>query len=341
MTWLRTYLVLAMAVAAGWCCVGHADPAPATHAGDARLYDDGELTAWARVAVLGVTEAAVPTKYNGVERGSFQAIEVSDRVSNLDSWPVTLVDLIANAFIRLSYQRADGKTGELGTSVAGSFAYRTTDGLQYTPSGVSAAVTIGGESDRLRIVRDGRFGEDATVCATCTFPDPPIGHSTLGLTTRFEARQSIDLDPALRGNDAFRLVGMSSMFANPREYDADTVRWLGPDGVGHELPLTAATARDVHLFPEPVEIAVGGYFELVKHAGSSWFPTSPSVRIELLELSGITGRVGVQGWLAPTTDPTDDSLTIWLEWIDAPAVIPAGAVYEARLRVIATPPRSR
>jgi len=340
MGWLRTLRVLATVVAAGWCCAGNADPAPPADAGDVCLWDDHALAVWARVAVDGVTEAAVPTKYNGVERGSFQAIEVSDRVSDLGSWPVTLVDLIANAFVRPTYQRADGSTGALGTSVAGSFAYRNADGLQYIPVGTSAEVTIGG-ADRLCIVREGRFGEDAAVRATCTFPDPPIGSTTLELTTRFEARRSIALDPALRGNDAFRLAGMSSMFARPHLYDADAVRWLGPEGEGHEMPLTAATSRGAHLFREPVEIAVGGYFELVKRMGSSWYPTSPSIRIELLELIGITGRVGVQGWLAPTTDPTDDSLTVWLEWIDAPAVIPAGAVYEAHLRVTATPPRPR
>jgi hypothetical protein len=87
-----------------------------------------------------------------------------------------------------------------------------------------------------------------------------------------------------------------------------------------------------------MEIAVGGYFELIKEPGSSWFPTSPSIRIDLLSLTGLTGRVGIQGWLAATTNPTDDSLSVWLEWLDAPATLPSGATYEMSYTVTATPP---
>jgi hypothetical protein len=225
----------------------------------------------------------------------------------------------------------------LGTSVVGSFSYRTAGGLQYIPSGTAAEVYTGG-TERLRVVRDGQFGADATTSATCIFLDPPIGSTTVSLTTRFETHESIALNSALLGNDALRLAGMSSMFASSTQYDADAIRWKDPAGVEHVMMLSDATPRDSHLFFSPVEIAVGGYFELVKGTGASWYPTSPSIRMDLVSLTGITGRVGIQGWLAATTDPTDDSLSLWLEWIDAPATIPSGAVYEARFTVTASLP---
>jgi hypothetical protein len=304
---------------------------------DVEIYNDGELVLWGREDIAGVVEAAVPTYYGSALKGSFEGLEASDKVPGLDSWPLTMVDLVANTYKRPTYQMPDGSTASLGTSVVGSFSYRTAGGLQYIPVGTMAEVFTGG-ADRLRIVRDGQFGADATTRSTCIFPDPPIGSTTVALTTRFEAQQEISLNSGLLGNDAFRLAGLASMFASGTQYDADAIRWKDPGGVEHVMLLSAATPRDAHLFPSPVEIIVGGYFELVKGTGSSWHPDSPSVRMDLTSLSGITGRVGIQGWLAATTDPNDDSLSLWLEWIDAPAAIPSAAVYEAGFTVTATPP---
>jgi len=309
----------------------------ASHAADVKMYDDGQLALWGRESLSGVGESAVPTYYGGILQGNFQGLEAYDKVPGQNSWPLTMVYLVANTYMRPTYQLADGSTGSLGTSVVGSFSYRTAGGLQYIPVGTTAEVYTGG-TDRLRVVRNGQFGADATTSSTCIFQDPPIGSTTVSLTTRFEPQQSIALDSSLLGNDALRLAGMSSMFASGTQYDADAIRWEDPGGVEHVMMLSEATPRDSHLFSLPVDIAVGGYFELVKGTGSSWYPTSASIRMALVSLTGITGRVGIQGWLAATTDPTDDSLSLWLEWIDAPATIPSGAVYEASFSVTATPP---
>jgi hypothetical protein len=62
--------------------------------------------------------------------------------------------------------------------------------------------------------------------------------------------------------------------------------------------------------------------KLIKETGSAWFPDSPSARVEILEVRGAPGRLGIQGFLAETEDPNDDSLTVWIEWLDAPDTIP-------------------
>jgi len=128
------------------------------------------------------------------------------------------------------------------------------------------------------------------------------------------------------------------MFARPTQFDASSIRWRAADGSVHEVPLSAATPRNSYLFAAPMQIAVGGYFELLKGPGSAWDPSSPSIRVDLTGLSGLSGRVGIQGYLAGTTNPNDDSLSVWLEWLDAPATIPSGAAYQATYTVTATPP---
>jgi hypothetical protein len=311
--------------------------ANSVQAADVSIFDDGELALWGRESPSGIVEPAVPTYYGGILRGSFKVLEASDKVPGQFSWPLTLADLVANTYLRPTYQMADGTSGSLGTSVVGTASYRTAAGLQYIAS-ISQAEVFTGGSDRLRTVLSGQFGSDATVRSTRTFPDPPIGSTSVGLTVRFETQHAIPLDAALLGNDALRLVGMSSMFADHTQYDADYLRWVDPGGTVHTLQLTDATQRDSHLFSSPMEIAGGGYFELIKEPGSSWYPTSPSIRIDLESLTGLTGRVGIQGWLAATTNPTDDSLSVWLEWLDAPATIPSGATYEMSYTVTATPP---
>ena len=306
-------------------------------AADKEIFDDEELAVWGREAPSGVTEPAVPTYYNGQLQGSFKVLEAYDKVPGVASWPLTMADLVANTHVRTTYEISDGNTGSLGTSVVGGVSYRTETDFNYVPT-VSQAETFTGGTDRLRTVVSGQFATDAAVSSTRTFPDPQIGSTVVSLTTRFEAQQQITLDSALLGNDAFRLIGMSSMFADPFQYDADAIRWEDPSGVEHLVLLSGATPRDSHLFALPMVVGIGGYFQLVKGTGSSWNPTSPSICVDLVSLTGVTGRVGIQGWLAATTDPNGDSLSLWLEWIDAPATILSGAAYEGNFTVTATPP---
>ena len=302
-----------------------------------KFYDDGELAVWGRGSIAGVAEPAVPTYVNGQYTGDFQGLESYDKVPGVSSWPLTMVDLIANTYLRTAYQNADGSGASLGTSVVGTVSYHTPAGFQYIPSIVRSDVTFGG-SVRLQTVVSGQFGTDAAVSSTSTFPDPPVGSTTIGLTTQFQASRNIGLNVAQLGNDAFRLAGLSSMFSGPTQFDASIVRWMGADGQVHEMALSAATPRNSYLFAAPMQIAAGGYFELVKGPGSTWYPSSPSMRVDLTALSGLTGRVGLQCYLAGTTDPNDDSLSAWVEWLDAPATIPSGANYKATFSVTAVPP---
>ena len=305
-----------------------------------KIYDDGQLAVCGNNPP-GVVEPPVPAYYNGQLEGHFTVLEVYDKVPGQTSWPLTVVDIIANTYVRTIYQPSEPvPTVPPGTSVVGSPSYRTAAGLHEIPT-VLQAELFTGEPDRYRTVVSAQFGTDASVYSIRTFPDPDIGLTTTGLTIGFEAQQNITLHPGFLGNDAFRMGSMGSMFSDESQYDADLLRWTDPDGTLHSLRLTNATPRNAHLFSSPMEISVDSFVELVKEHGSTWFPTSPSVRIDLLGLSGITGRIGIQGWLASTLGTSDDSLDVWIEWIDAPPMIPSGAVYEATYLVSATPPTPR
>jgi hypothetical protein len=73
--------------------------------------------------------------------------------------------------------------------------------------------------------------------------------------------------------------------------------------------------------PNGYKISAISTQKLIKETGSAWFPDSPSARVEILEVRGAPGRLGIQGFLAETEDPNDDSLTVWIEWLDAPDTI--------------------
>ena len=64
---------------------------------------------------------------------------------------------------------------------------------------------------------------------------------------------------------------------------------------------------------------------MVKSPRSTWFADSPTVRIEIANKDGL--RLGIQGFLAATQDPNDDSLSVWLEWLDAPETVSAGTAF--------------
>ena len=82
---------------------------------------------------------------------------------------------------------------------------------------------------------------------------------------------------------------------------------------------------------------IGGWVELVKGRGSVWNPDSPSLRVRIRDRAGL--RLGLQAFLIPSANPNDDSLSVWLEWLDAPDTVPAGSQWNLTFDLTATPPR--
>jgi hypothetical protein len=320
-------------------------------------------------------EAPVPIFLNGTDPGDrvddpeapgddeFHVVDFADYVpeaadpgSGYYPFPVTFVDQVANTFLRLTYQKPDGSAGALGTSVVGSASFRIPDpgGLQYVPAegaqGTITQVLINAEAtndaDRYLSRIEGQFNAGAQIVTTRRFPNPAIGRSEVELTVAYTALQDIALttDSGAVGSDRFRVLTVSSMYFDADTFDADIVRYEDSLGAVQEIRLVDVITRNEYLLPEADE--VGDWIELVKTRGSTdpdpesnaGAPDSPTIRVDIRNKGGL--RLGVQGYLAEDGDPSpnDDSLTVWLEWLDAPDVVGQGAAFSTEYLVTATAP---
>ena len=318
-------------------------PFPAA-AGDIKIFDDGTVAIWARGDLI--EEVPITLKHNSVLVDDpntpgpdlFDGIEIYDQVLGTSSFPLTWADLIGNCFFRATYQKSDGTTGNLGTSVVACPSFRTSGGvLQFIPTITTADVETGLPTDeRIRNTLTANFGSEANVTSVRTYADPAIGLTKTDVSVGFNVLQSISLDASQLGNDAFRFVTVSSMFSTSMVYDANVLRWETPDGQVKTFRLTNSTPRGAHLLAAGTQL--GCWFELVKESGSTWFPDSPTVRVEISDCENVSQQLGIQGFLAPTLVPNDDSLSVWLEWLDVPNPIPASNSSSLSLMVTVTAP---
>ncbi len=314
------------------------------------FFDNGEVALIAKTNA-GVQEPSIPLYLGGVRvndpmtvgADAFDLIDFQDRVPGTSSYPLTMADIIANGYIRPLVQRSDGLTGAIGTSIVTGPSFRPQfQVLDIIPDMTRADVTTGG-SVRVEVQGTGSYGSRATLVCRRAYPDPEIGRTVALIEYTWTATQNITMPSVAsgRGNDAFRFVMFSSMLASTAGgvYDA---RYIGvTDTLGRRRTLEVSDEiRNGYLFATPRATGVGRAFALLKDNAATWNPGSPSIEIEVVSISGTgasVGAIGVQGYRADTTDPNDDSLSVWLEWMDVPAVIAVGTTLSVSLRVIAAP----
>lgn len=291
-----------------------------------------------QVRNLGLAERKVPVYHGGrlIRRQRHEAIEGFFRVGKRRSTPQLFADLAANTYFRPTYQKRNGRSGRLGTSIATSPAYRTGSTLDLVPDVSRATVYAKGPRATYRSKLTAAFPGAASLTLHRELEAFRPGRSRFNFTTEFRTLADLALsrDAALVGNDRFRVITLSSMFADRDRYDADEIRYEALGGEVRSFPLRNTTPRGAHLFPAPV--AVGSWIELVKHRGSDWNPDSPSIRIVIKNGAGL--RLGIQGFLDTSTNPNDDSLSVWLEWLDAPDSVPSGTAWKLEFEAIASPP---
>ena len=305
------------------------------------FFDDGTLALEA-TNPAGVIEPPVPIHHNGalIDGANHQVVEAFDQVPGTSDFPLTFVDLVANTFLRATYQTefgGSGATGALGTSFVGSPSFRTDDGsLQYVPTVTRGDVNTDG-TPRYESIVTAEFTGLSEVTSTRRFPDPAIGATSIDVDISFEATGDIDLAAGapFSSNDRFRVATLSSMFSSSTEFDANVIRYEDHQGIVQTISLTDATPRGQHLLPIADEI--GSWVELIKTEGSTWFPSSPTTRVEILDDDGL--QLGLQGFLDSSMQTSDDSLSVWLEIIDAGDTISNGANFDVSVQVTATPPQ--
>ncbi len=314
--------------------------------GDSTVYTDGDQVGF----------GCLPSN------DEFNAINIIDRVPGTTEYPQTFADLVANGFVRAVHQNADGSAGTFGTSVITGPSFRasgqpldlipsmsdaridmTYNFPNYVPDGMGGMVPDGPpQRSDFTITGFGDYGPAATLESVRDYSaDPVVGETTFTVSFTFTANQNINLETSRSvGNDAFRLLTLSSMFANRAagEYDASSLEVQEAGGGTTDLLLEDSTPRGAYLFPSPVATAVGRTFTLFQDTDATFNPDSPTIEVTIDSLTGVSGTIGVQGFLAATTDPNDDSLSVWLEWVDAPTTIPSGTVIEGSFTVRALPP---
>ena len=302
---------------------------------DKKLFDDGTQALWGRSFPGDVQEPLVPVSFNGKPAGYFRLLELYDQVPSTTSYPLTWTDIVANTYQRSTYQKADGTTGTLGTSVVGTASYWTAAGLQFIPTVTGVAVTKA-KGQPLQIATSAAFGTDAAVTTTSTFVEAALGRTVTDVSVKFEAKANLDFSDFITGTNSFRFLTVSSMFASSTQYDANAILYEDGDGQIHSVLLTDATVRDTLVLPAANEM--GTWLELHKEPGSTWNADSPTVRVEITGSTGVAGSLGVEAYLADSADPNDDSLTAWVEWQDVPQALAAGTVVTVNFRITATPP---
>ncbi|MBC7834817.1 MAG: hypothetical protein H7Y88_06925 [Phycisphaerales bacterium] len=321
---------------------------------DFTFYWDAEFSLRA-VTNAGVQEPSVPVYLNGarIDDGGtpgselYDIVEMFDRVPGTSSYPLTVADIVANGYVRPVVQRTNGTTGSFGTSVVTHAAFRAAgQPLDLVPDMTRAdvAAPLAAGPERHAVQGTGAFGARASIVSTRRYPDPEVGRTEFEIQYTWTALQNIALPPAPggRGFDCFRLVMLSSMLAdlNAGVYDANYLAVTSAQGTRRTIRLRDDLPTG-HVFSVPRATGLGGGFELLKDNGATWNPGSPSIRVEIVEVSGpvgIAGSLGVQGFLLASENPNDDSLSVWLEWTGAPAVVNAGTVITARLRILAKMP---
>lgn len=311
------------------------------------FFDNGAVALLA-ITNQGVLEPSIPLYLNGVRVNDpgtggadlFDIVEFYDRVPGTGSYPLTIADIIANGYNRPLVQRSDGTVSAFGTSVVTGPSFRPQfQPIDIIPEMTRADVTTGG-ADRIVVQGSGSYSGLATLVSRRRYPDPAVGSTIVFIDFTWTASQNITLAaaPGGRGNDAFRLVMFSSMLASSAQgiYDARYLAITDPQGRRRTIEVNDQ-ARNTHLFPSPRPIAVGGSCALLKDNAGTWNAGSPSMELQVLSVSAAASQLGVQGYLAGTTDPNDDSLSVWVEWMNPPATITAGTVIQGTLRLTATP----
>jgi hypothetical protein len=156
-------------------------------------------------------------------------------------------------------------------------------------------------------------------------PPPRDRQTRLHVTQTYTATAAVTIDPT-RQNDrqGFKLVQASSMYINEGGscdggysdcHDSDGARFIGNDGVRHQVPFSGVTPNS---FIFASHVPLGSTWLDVLHSDDlSWHSATgasgntPNARIALDELPA--GRtITPQGWLQTSTNPNDDNVGLWL-----------------------------
>ena len=288
------------------------------------LFENGEIIVKGLVSNT-VPEPPVDVFFADELVGRFHGIEVYERAHGTPGFPQTVADLVSNTYFRLTYQKPDNSSATFGTSFVGSCSFRTADNtLHHLPTVMRVDLDF---EPHLRVRILGRFEDLAEIVLERTYRASTVHRTVMTLHSTFVALKEIELSSAHLGIDAFRLFSISSMYAGVDCYDGNLLRYRTRGSSSAELDLRKSDIRGRYLFSGRESASE---IFLLKQTGSMGrrntpgSPDSPSVRATIVDSTLPLDQIGIQAVLVDSTNPDDDSLSIWCEWLDAPSVLRDG-----------------
>lgn len=281
--------------------------------------------------------ASMLVRLNGVEQGPASFVRIAHTSETGSGMPQVAI-IYASGFVRLK-QNADPRPAiPFGSSFILGPAYWSQAGIYYHNPRLHqlALDTTWLPDGPLRMNAAGTIG-DFTVAYAMDLPPPRDRQTRLHVTQVFTATRAITINATRHARrEGFKLVQVSSMYVSPQAscdggraecHDSDALRFIAADGARRQI------AYDSVILPGFVVSApapLGSVWLDVLHTDDvSWQGNTPNVRIALDELPA-DRTLTPQGWIAVTTNPSDDNVSVWIH-DDGPASVSWQAGQQAQI----------
>lgn len=277
------------------------------------------------------SDPAAPTPMqvllNGVSKGNAALVRIYHKSQGYPGTPQVAV-IYASGYIRLKQNANPSPAIPFGTSFVLGPAYWTNASTYYHNPQLSQLdldTTMLPEAPLQMQVQGTNHDFDVTY--RLTLPPPRDRQTRLHVTQTYTATSAISIDPMRRAErQGFKLVQASSMFINEGGtcsggntdcHDSNAARFIGNDLVRHQVSFNGLT---LPAFVYNPAIPLGNTWLDILHTddqswqsgtGANTSGNTPNARIVLDDLP-TSHTITPQGVIAPTSNPNDDNVGVWL-----------------------------
>jgi hypothetical protein len=271
---------------------------------------------------------------NGVSKGKAALIRIYHRAQNGPGTPQVAI-IYASGYVRLKQNADPSPAIPFGTSFILGPAYWSGSNYYHHPRLNRLEIdTTWLPNAPLRILARAT-NHDFSVNYDMVLPSPRDRQTRLHVTQTYVAKANININPTRRAeHQGFKLVQASSMYINEGGtcdggytdcHDSDAARFIGDDLLRHQVAFTDLILP-AFVFDSPFPLG-STWLDVLHSDDQSWQSqtgantsgNTPNVRIALDELP-TTRTITPQGWIAPTNDPNQDNVGLWLH-DDGPASV--------------------
>jgi hypothetical protein len=259
---------------------------------------------------------------DGVARGNFALVRISHRSGN-GTMPQVAV-IYSSGYVRLK-QNADPQPAiPFGSSFILGPAYWNAAGAYFhNPQLSTLSLKTNQLPSLLTLAARGRNGA-LGIRYSLNLPAPSDARTTLQVTQTATARTTVVVNTARADqHEGYKTAAqISSMFINEGAtcaggalfdcHDSNTARFVGNDGLTRRVRFKAL-APPSFIFRQTRPLGAQ-WLDALHTDNSGWQGNTPNVRVLLDSLPTDPARtITPQGHIAPTDDPNDDNVGLWLQ----------------------------